>query len=51
MLYLRKFLKGVICMRDARDSQMKERIANHQQTQVYTLFAIRSFTANKFSVY
>ncbi len=36
-------------MCDARNSQIKGRIANHQQTRVYTLFAIRSFPVNKFS--
>ncbi len=30
-------------MRDVRDLQIKGRIANHQQTRVYTRFAIRSF--------
>ncbi len=39
----------VMC--DARDSRIKGRIANHQQTRVYTLFAICSFPANKFSVH
>ncbi len=38
-------------MRDARDLQIKGRIANHQQTRVYTLFAIRSFPINKFSIH
>ncbi len=36
-------------MHDARDLQIKGRIVNHQQTRVYTLFAIRSFSVNKFS--
>ncbi len=40
----------VICMCDVRDSRIKERIANHQQTRVYKLFAICSFPVNKFSV-
>ncbi len=33
----------VICMRDARNLWIKGCIVNHQQTRVYTLFAIRSF--------
>ncbi len=31
--------------------QIEGRIVNHQQTRVYTLFAIRSFPVKKFSVY
>ncbi len=38
-------------MRDAHNSRIKGHIANHQQTQVYTLFAICSFPVNKFSVH
>ncbi len=30
-------------MHDARDSQKKGRIVNHQQTRVYSLFAMRFF--------
>ncbi len=45
------YARCVICMRDARDSQIKGHIANHQQTRVYTLFAIRSFKVNKFIVH
>ncbi len=41
----------VICMRDAHSSWIKGRIANHQQTRVYTLFTICSFPVNKFSVH
>ncbi len=41
----------VICMSDACDSRIKVRIANYQQTRLYTLFAIRSFLVNKFSVH
>ncbi len=38
-------------MRDAYDLRIKGHIANHQQTRVYTLFAIRSFPVNKCSVH
>ncbi len=38
-------------MRDARDSRIKGPIESHQQARVYTLFAIRSFPVNKFSVH
>ncbi len=40
----------MICLRIVCNSQIKGRIANHQQTRVYTLFAIRSFPVNKFSM-
>ncbi len=38
-------------MRDVHDLRIKGRIMNHQQTWVYTLFAICSFPVNKFSVH
>ncbi len=40
---------AIVCV--MRNLQIKGRIANHQQTRVCILFAIRSFPVNKFSVH